>query len=113
MIEMSTEFEADEVESRPITGYVLDQFVRNWLPGKARPIGFELGSSSMRVAYLVEGVGALARLNVRRTHDDVWQAVLHWGPRGARRHTKFQVVGSMLWVTDPDEYTWQGRAKRK
>ena len=88
-------------------GYFIDFKV-----GTCRPIGFEVGPS-VRIAYLVEGVGALARLNLRPLTPDVWQAKLHWGPRGARQHMKFRVLGAMRWVADPAEYTWQGRAKRK
>lgn len=94
--------------------HFIRDYVNNW-PDSAsvRPISFQMGTS-VRVAYLVEGQGALARVNLRRLPGDLgWQGLLHWGPRGARKHLKFRVIGPIHWVLDPDEYTWQGRTKRK
>jgi hypothetical protein len=96
----------------------LNHFVRDYVndfsgSASVRPISFQMGTS-VRVAYLVEGMGALARVNLRRLPGDLlWRGLLHWGPRGARKHLKFQVVGPIHWVLDPEEYTWQGRARRK
>lgn len=109
---MTTDLGPDTDKSPGVQGDDLAYFIHSTI-GNARPIGFELGPS-VRVAYLVEGEAALARLNLRPLPGgSLWQAKLGWGPRGARKHLKFRVVGSMRWVSDPDEYRWQRRARRR
>jgi hypothetical protein len=113
MIEMSTEFELPPTgKPTEVPGDQLAPFV-NFVIGTSRLISFELGPS-VRMAYLVEGVGALARLNLRPISGGLtWLAKLGWGPRGAREHIEFRVVGAIRWVADPNEYAWLGRARRK
>jgi len=121
MIEMTVDTGPPDIPSKngpTIGGNGLDYFVRQNVSNyshsvSVRPISFQMGNS-VRVAYLVEGMGALARLNLRRLPRDLlWQGILHWGPRGARKHLKFRVIGPIHWVLDPEEYAWQGRTKRK
>ena len=95
-----------------IYGEDLPDFVEEMI-GDSRPVWFE-GGPTLKVSYREDGVGALARLNLCPIRSDpgVWRAVLHWGPRGARHHHKFQVIGLISWVIQPGVYM-QGKARRK
>jgi hypothetical protein len=106
MIEMTTDLGPPSTgEPIEVQGDHLASFINSTI-GNARPVGFE-GGPSLRMYYRVDGVRALARLNLRPLDPSgaLWQATLGWGPRGARRHIKFRVIGAL--VIDPVEYRRQ------
>ena len=106
MIEMTTDLGPPST-GKPIEvqGDGLVPFINSTI-GHAIRVRIE-GGPSLKIYYRVDGVGALARLNLRPLDPigTLWQATLGWGPRGARRHIKFRVIGAL--VIDPVEYRRQ------